>query len=148
MKKTLTLRESRKRKGSVVESPPPEKVKKMGKVRGRSKWTAMNQVTRRKRPRRGSHRPPWAGDVRGASVPTTNVCLVQEGMVSLSFFSCTRIDSFARMACKFCFSKKQHCRLREKEQELTEWETLLWRYLDQKTDWMDGFGQSRKLGSA
>ena len=86
MKKTLTLRESRKRKRSVVESPPPEKVKKTGKVRRRSKWTAMNQVTRSKRPRRGSHRPPWAGDVRGASVPTTNVCLVREGMVSLSFF--------------------------------------------------------------
>jgi len=133
MKKTLRLRESRKRKRSVVESPPPEKVKKTGKVRGRSKWTAMNQVTRRKRPRRGSHRPPWAGDVRGASVPTTNVYLAQEGMVSL-FFSCTRIDSFARMACESCFSKKQHCRLPEKEQELTEWEAKTLGLFTETTD--------------
>jgi len=38
------------------------------------------------------------------------------------------------MACESCFSKKQHCRLPEEEQELTELETKILGLFTEATD--------------
>ena len=71
----------------------------------------------------------------GRRCETNKECVSRPGRYGLSlFFSCIRIDSFARMACESCFSKRQHCRLPEKEQELTEWETKTSELFTEATD--------------